>query len=132
MNQRAIGAAAAGVALLAGAYLVYRPAGAVGLENGAFANDCCGTLELRDGAMRLNGKQTVRYAVGRDSRGPYVLPRTYVGAFLDRGIEVDGTRPTTRLRLDRLPAPESIVLYEGQTPYVFRREARRVRDRPAG
>jgi len=120
------GAAGAGL-LLAAFFLLYRPPAATGLENGTYANDCCGALELKDGAMRLNGRQTVRYAVGRDSTGPYILPSTYVGAFLDRGFEVDGTRPTTRLRLDRLPAPGSIILYEGLTPYILKREPARRR-----
>jgi hypothetical protein len=119
------GVGTAGAACLL--FFLYRPGLRVGPENGAFANDCCGTLELRDGGMRLNDKQTVRYAVGQDVRGPYILPRTYVGALEDRGFEVDGTRSTTRLRLDRVPRPNSIVLYEGLKPYVFKREPTRRR-----
>jgi hypothetical protein len=107
-------------ALLAGAlFVLFRPAARVGLENGVFTHDCCGTLELRDGAMILNSKQTVRYDVGRDARGPYILPRTYVGPFEDTGFEVDGSRAATKLRLDRLPQPTRILLYEGVTPYAF-------------
>jgi len=110
-----------GVAL---AFLIFlfRPAAPVGLENGTFANDCCGTLVLRDGAMLLNAKQTVRYAVGRDSRGPYILPRTYVGKFEDKGFEVDGSQAVVKLRLDRLPHPTRIILYEGGAPYLFARK----------
>jgi len=108
-------------------FFLFRPGLRVGPENGAFANDCCGTIELRDGGMRLNDKQTVHYAVGRDARGPYILPRTYVGALEDRGFEVDGTRQTARLRLDRLPRPNLILLHEGPTPYVFTREPGRGR-----
>lgn len=53
----------------------------------------------------------MRYGVGRGSRGPYLLPRTYYGGGLDaRGFEVYGTRPALKLRLDRLPAPESILV----------------------
>jgi hypothetical protein len=119
----ALGAAAAALLLL-GLFLL-RSAPATGAENGAFAADCCGTLRLEDGRMLLNGKQSVRYAVGRDSAGPYILPATYVGAFEDEGFEVDGTRPTVKLRLDRLPGPQAIVLYHGTKPLTFRREAER-------
>jgi hypothetical protein len=100
-------------------FLVFRPGAPAGLENGTFANDCCGELVLRDGAMLLNAKATVRYAVGRDARGPYILPRTYVGAFEDKGFEVDGSQAVKKLRLDRLPHPKRIILYEGATPHSF-------------
>jgi hypothetical protein len=116
----ALGAAAAALLLL-GVFL-FRPAPATGAENGAFAADCCGTLRLEDGRMLLNGRQSVRYAVGRDSAGPYILPATYVGAFEDEGFEVDGTRPTVKLRLDRLPGPTAIILYRGSKKLRFERE----------
>jgi hypothetical protein len=124
------GAGAAGAALLLLLVLLSRGVASSGVENGLFANDCCGTLELSDGGMRLNDKQTVRYSVGRDAAGPYVLPGTYVGAVEDRGLEVDGTRPTRKLRLDRLPAPNSILLYDGTRPFLFKRQAAGSRARP--
>jgi hypothetical protein len=103
--------AAVAAAAAAGGVILLRPAPASGLENGRFEADCCGTLELRDGEMLLNDRQTVRYDVGRDAEGPYLLPRTYyVGGLADRGFEVDGTRPVMKLRLDRLPAPATILL----------------------
>jgi len=91
-------------------------------ENGTFANDCCGTIQLSDGEMLLNDQQTVRYTVAKDAKGPYILPKTYVGVV---GYEVDGTRSTVKLRLDRLPGPTSIVLYWGAAPYVFTRQPAR-------
>jgi hypothetical protein len=104
-------AAVAAVAAVGGGIVLLRPAPASGLENGRFEADCCGTLELRDGEMLLNDRQTVRYDVGRDAEGPYLLPRTYyVGGLDARGFEVDGTRPALKLRLDRLPGAETIVL----------------------
>jgi hypothetical protein len=114
--------AATAVALLLLGFFLLRPAPATGAENGAYAGDCCGTLRLEDGRMLLNGRQSVRYSVGRDSAGPYILPATYVGAFEDEGFEVDGTRPTVKLRLDRLPGPTAITLYRGTHPLVFERE----------
>jgi hypothetical protein len=92
-------------------------------EDGTFANDCCGTVKLSDGKMLLNDQQTVGYTVGRDAKGPYILPDTYVGVVLDEGFAVDGTTSAIKLRLDRLPGPTSIVLFEGLRPYVFTRHA---------
>lgn len=91
-------------------------------ENGTFANDCCGTVTLVDGKMLLNDQQSVRYTVAEDAKGPYILPRTFVGVVLYEGFAVDGTRSTVKLRLDRLPGPTRIVLYEGLRPYVFTRQ----------
>lgn len=110
--------------------LLFWPAAPAGLENGAFMNDCCGTLVLHDGAMLLNAKQIVRYAVGRDARGPYILPRTYVGPFEDKGFEVDGSQAVAKLRLDRLPHPTRIILHEGPKPYLFARNDQAARPKP--
>jgi hypothetical protein len=124
-------AAVAAVAAVGGGIALLRPAPASGLENGRFEADCCGTLELRDGEMLLNGRQTVRYDVGRDAEGPYLLPRTYyVGGLDSRGFEVDGTRPAMKLRLDRLPAPETIVLPADGPDFLLKRETALAR--PAG
>ena len=120
-------AAVAAVAVGWGFFLL-GPAPASGIENGRFEADCCGTLELRGGEMLLNGRQAVRYAVGRDSAGPYLLPRTYyVGGLDDRGFEVDGTRPPLKLRLDRLPRPERIVLPADGPDFLMKRKRPRVR-----
>lgn len=106
----------------------YRPGSSVQAgEDGTFANDCCGTVELSAGRMLLNGRQTMRYSVARDQRGPYVLPRFYVGVVSYEGLDVDGTRSVARLRLDRLPFPTRITLHEGLKPYVFTRQAQRIR-----
>jgi hypothetical protein len=78
--------------------------------------------------MVLNGRQTLRYDLGRDSKGPYLLPRTYyVGGLDARGFEVDGTRPVQKLRLDRLPRPETIVLPADGGAFLLKRERARVR-----
>jgi hypothetical protein len=93
-------------------------------ENGVFENDCCGTIQLSDGKMLLNDQQIIRYTVAKDAKGPYILPSTYVGIVRDEGFEMDGTRSTAKLRLDRLPGPTSIVIYEGLRPFVFTRHVR--------
>jgi hypothetical protein len=73
--------------------------------------------------MLLNDTQDVRYTVATDAKGPYIWPETFVGIVRYQGFEVDGTRSTRKLRLDRLPQPTRIELYEGVgvTPYVFAR-----------
>lgn len=130
-HGRAILVAAVAAAAVGGGFVLLRPAPASGLENGRFEADCCGTLELRDGEMLLNGRHTVRYDVGRDSEGPYLLPRTYyVGGLDARGFEVDGTRPVLKLRLDRLPGPQTILLPADGPDFLMKRKQRRAR--PAG
>jgi hypothetical protein len=95
----------------------------VGAEaNGTFANDCCGTIELANGKMVLNDQRTVRYTIGKDAEGPFVLPKSYVGVVRDQGFEVDGTRSIVKLRLDRLPQPTTIVVTWGNAPFVFTRQ----------
>ena len=114
--------AAAAAVVAGGAFVLLRPAPASGLENARFEADCCGSLELRDGEMVLNGRQSVRYDVGRDSEGPFLLPRNYVGGLDARGFEVDGTRPAEKLRLDRLPAPRMIVLPADGGDFLMKRK----------
>jgi hypothetical protein len=115
-------AAVATAAAVGGGFVLLHPAPASGLENGRFEADCCGTVELRDGEMLLNDRQTVRYDVARDAQGPYLLPRTYyVGGLDARGFEVDGTRPVAKLRLDRLPGPRTIVLPADGGDFLMKR-----------
>lgn len=118
---------AAGTVLLI-TFLIFlrKPAVDVG-EAGLFGNDCCGTVKLADGEMVLNDQQTISYSVARDADGPYILPRFDVGIVADQGLDVDGTRSVRKLRLNRLPAPTRLTLYEGSTPYVFKRSTPRRR-----
>jgi hypothetical protein len=92
-----------------------------GLENGSFENDCCGSLRLRDGDMLLNDRLMTHYTVGRDARGPYVLPSSYVGGLDGIGFEIDGARAVTKLRLDRFPNPTSLLLQVGGKTYTFKK-----------
>jgi hypothetical protein len=124
MNRLAI--LGGGVALLAAgagaAFLLMGGPPPSSGEEGIFENDCCGTVTLAQGRLALNGGQSVRYDVGRDARGPYLLPRTYVGALEDEGFEVDGTQLPQKLRLDRLPGPQAIQLPMGMRAFVFRKK----------
>jgi len=124
MNRLAIlgGGGAALAAAAVAAFLLLRGPPPSSGEEGTFKNDCCGTVTLAQGRLSLNGGQTVRYDVGRDASGPYLLPRTYVGALEDQGFEVDGTQPARKLRLDRLPGPQAIELPMGLRTFVFRRQ----------
>ena len=116
------GVVAAGMVMVSLVFVFNEPVAKAG-ENGTFANDCCGTITLSDGKMLLNEQQTLRYTVAKDANGPYILPYTYVGVVRDEGFEMDGSRSTIKLRLDRLPGPSKIVLYEGLRPYTFTRHA---------
>jgi hypothetical protein len=124
MNRIAIGSG--GVAALAAAavaaFLLMRGPPPSSGEEGTFENDCCGTVTLAQGRLSVNGSQTVRYDVGRDARGPYLLPRTYVGVVEDQGFEIDGSQAAVKLRLDRLPGPEEIQLPMGMRAFVFRKK----------
>jgi hypothetical protein len=115
-------AASTGVAVLALVLLLSKPATPADVANGLFAHDCCGTLSLRDGRMILNQTKAVRYKIARDKAGLYIIPETYVGPFEYKGFEVDGARPPIKLRLDHLSRPQSIVLIEGRTSFVFKRK----------
>jgi hypothetical protein len=124
MNRLAIlsgGSAALAAAAAAALLLTGGPPPSSG-EEGIFENDCCGTVTLARGRLSLNGSQPIGYDVGRDAQGPYLLPRTYVGALEYQGFEVDGTQRAQKLRLDRLPGPQAIQLPMGTRAFVFRRK----------
>jgi hypothetical protein len=123
--KRWIIAAAAAAALAAAALAAWLlwPRATDGAENGLFANDCCGTVRLESGKLALNEGHKVHYTIQRDAAGPYLLPDYYVGAVEDQGFEVDGTRPALKLRLDRMPHPQRLVLYAGRISYIFSRKA---------
>jgi hypothetical protein len=121
-----IGVVAAGTVLLIALLVFLRKPVVDAGEAGLFANDCCGTVKLADGEMLLNDQQTVSYSVARDADGPYILPRFDIGIVADQGLDVDGTRSVRKLRLDRLPSPTTITIFEG-SPYVFTRSTPRLR-----
>ena len=116
------GGVAALVAAVAGAFLLMRGPPPSSGEEGVFEHDCCGTVTIARGALSLNGSRTIPYEVGRDAQGPYILPRTYVGALEDMGFEVDGTQRARKLRLDQLPGPQSIQLPMGTRAFSFRQK----------
>ena len=115
---------AAALAALAITLFTHRSGLPSDLADGTYANDCCGIVELRDGRMIANGGDLVGYSVQRDEHGPYILPRSFVGAE-DGGVLMDGHRPVVELRLDRLPNPTRISIPGLGGPENFVRTARR-------
>jgi hypothetical protein len=124
MNRLAIWICGGGAlaAAAAAAFLLMRGPTSSSGEEGTFRNDCCGTVTVAQGRLSVNGSQAVRYHVGRDAHGPYLLPRTYVGVVEDQGFEIDGSQATRKLRLDRLPGPQAIQLPMGTRAFVFRKK----------
>lgn len=124
-HRRAISAVAvAAVAAIAVMFFTQEPGLPSELADGAYANDCCGIVELRGGRMIANGGNLVSYIVQEDEQGPYVLPGSFVGAQYG-GIMLVGARPVVKLRLDRLPNPTRISIPGLWAPVSFARTRRR-------
>jgi hypothetical protein len=123
----ALGLTAAALLLV---FFLREPGLSAGAANGSYTHDCCGTFQLDDGLMLIGEKHDVRYSLGRDEAGPFLLPATYVGPWEERGIESDGGRPPLKLRLDRLPRPNRIVITDGRRTWVFTRKQFRLRAPP--
>ena len=51
----------------------------VRIADGTYANPCCGSLVLDNGTMTI-ANQRISYVIEQDKAGPYILPKTYVGA----------------------------------------------------
>lgn len=103
------------------AMLVLRNAGLpVSAANGTYSNKCCGDLILRDGKM-IMGEKAVSYVVEQDGGRSFILPKTYVGTWEERGFQIDGGRLPERLRIDRFPYPTAIKLNDLRSFFVFRR-----------
>jgi hypothetical protein len=121
-----VGGAGIAAALLIAFLLFGRAPAAPRPEDGIFANDCCGTVTLDRGRLVVGG-QKIRYEIGRDEKGAFLLPDTYVGPYEDRGFEVDGTTPALKIRPDALPRPTSLALEAYGKVFVFKRERPRPR-----
>jgi len=76
--------------------------------------------------MIANGRRWVSYVVMDDERGPYILPDTYVGTS-GEGIELDGSRPIRKLRLDALPGSISLEMPRAGGTIRLRREPPMIR-----
>ena len=118
-------------AVLVALFLLRDPGLSADAANGSYVHDCCGTMTLQDGVMSFGeSRKKVSYSVGRDKAGPYILPVTYVGPWEERGFEIDGSRRPVRLRLDRLPGPNTIALGDGRKSYLLTRKRFNLPRRP--
>lgn len=93
----------------------------IATANGTYANDCCGTILLRNGQMTVLSQQ-VSYVVERDKIGAYVLPTFYVGP-TPRGIVFRRESFPLKMRLDGEAAPTAIQLmsYDDGSVFSFHR-----------
>ena len=92
----------------------------IGQANGTYANDCCGTLTLRDGTMRI-GKREIAYVIERDKNGAYLLPRLYVGVDPRYGLQIERSKYPLMLRLDDEKHPKDISILGNDDEYHFTR-----------
>ncbi|HLZ78897.1 MAG TPA: hypothetical protein VKQ09_06115 [Sphingomonas sp.] len=90
----------------------------VGIANGAYVNRCCGTVVLNNGIMTV-ANQRIGYVIERDKAGPYVLPKTYVGASAT-GFVIKPDAYALKLHLDDPTHPHQIeLLDDGPTGDAF-------------
>ena len=99
----------------------------VACVNGTFSSPCCGTFVLKDGQFLVNNFKSVRYQVGQDKGGLYVLPAAYVGIRNGRDLTVDHYQYPLKLRLDNVDRPTSVELIGDSYGYVFTRRSIKVR-----
>lgn len=117
-------------ALFLSLLLLRQPTATAAAANGSYENDCCGTVVLRNGTMSFGTQKSVRYAVGEDELGPYLLPEAFVGTWEDRGFQIDGSRAPEKLRLDRIPSPRTVRLDDFGRSYSFERKSFRPKPAP--
>ncbi|MCP3734536.1 hypothetical protein M9979_06565 [Sphingomonas sp. RP10(2022)] len=92
------------------------------IANGSYSNDCCGTIILKNGTMTV-ANQRVSYVVEQDKEGPYVLPKSYVGASGQEFVTRSDAH-ALKLRLDDPTRPRKVQLLDdtaGGRAYVFSR-----------
>jgi hypothetical protein len=92
----------------------------IDIANGSYSNRCCGTLGVADGVMTL-ADQRVSYVIEQDKAGPYILPKTYVGAS-NHGFVFRSTGYPLKLRLDNPAHPQQVELFDdgsGGEAYSF-------------
>lgn len=95
----------------------------IGIANGSYLNRCCGTLVFADGVMTL-ATQRVSYVIEQDKAGPYILPKTYVGAS-NHGFVFGSVAYPLKLRLDNPAYPQRVELLgdgSGGEAYLFARQ----------
>ena len=90
----------------------------ISMANGVYANDCCGTVRLQDGAMSFRGG-SVSYVIERDKGGAYLMPTKYVGVEPPYGLQIERQKYPLKLRLDDEAHPENVRVL-GTDDYEYR------------
>lgn len=110
--SKAVGMTMCIVVMCIWAYVVLtgEPRLPIGIANGSYSNRCCGTLIVADGVMTF-GDQRVSYMIERDKTGPYILPKTYVGASKQGFVFRPSSYPL-KLRLDNTAHPQKVELLD--------------------
>ena len=106
--SKTVGVIGVAVILCAWAYIALtgEPRLQVTIANGAYTNDCCGTVVFRDGIMTV-ANQRIEYVIEQDKAGAYVLPKAYVGAS-PAGFVIKPNADAFKLRLDDANHPHQI------------------------
>ena len=89
----------------------------IGIANGSYSNDCCGSIVLKDGVMAV-ANQRISYIIERDKGGPYVLPKTYVGASNKRFV-IKSDADALKLRLDDPVNPHQVELLDIDAAFAY-------------
>jgi hypothetical protein len=102
--------------------LVLRPAPKLArdMADGVYANECCGTLTLRNGAMSFH-QHELAYIIETDKGGAYIMPKTYVGVEPPYGLQIDRTKNPLKMRLDDEKHPQAISIFGRDRSYEFTR-----------
>lgn len=92
----------------------------VSAANGAYWNDCCGSILLNNGVLQAADKST-HYVIEQDKEGRYVLPEAFVGVSERSGVLIDQSRHPLLMRIDESNPPGSIELWKRNQVLRFER-----------
>ena len=93
----------------------------IGMANGVYANDCCGTVRIQDGTMFFKSGD-VSYVIARDKGGAYLMPSRYVGVKPPNGMQIERQKYPSKLRLDDEVHPQEVrVVGSDNYEYHFTR-----------
>ena len=89
----------------------------IGTANGSYSHPCCGTITLRDGAMRWLGNEA-SYLVEYDKGGRYVLLQHGV-AISSGGLSIERQSYPLKMRLQGSQVPEAIEILDVHTGLTY-------------
>jgi len=91
----------------------------IGTANGVYANDCCGSIVLKDGLLTFAGGST-KYIVDHDKLSRYVLPEHLIHVTTNR-VDMEENSFPLYMRLNDSQPPRTIELAGYQQDYIFTR-----------